>query len=155
MLPEPLETALVVAASEANDIITNPDEGIRNMSEWAKKQACWARLRSRNYEYGSGFEKVLVDPEEAESEVRSARQNENMATGIGMQTAVLEAGAKFWADLRRWGLEQNLLGPKADSILAICAAIPYKLPSEKQCIVAIQELERLKEKGYTGTATGE
>ena len=155
VLPEPLEAALVVAASKANAVITNPDEGIRNMSEWAKKQVCWARLRSSKFEYGSGFEKVLVDPEEAEREVRSARKNETMASGIGMQTAVLEAGAKFWADLRRWGLEQNLLGPKADGILATCAAIPYKLPSEKQCIVAIQELERLKEKGYTGTATAD
>lgn len=151
-LPKLLETALVLAASEANAVITNPDEGIRNMSEWAKKQACWARLQSRKLDYGDHFKKVLIDQEEAVREVRSARGIEALTSGIETQTAVLEAGAAFWADLRQWGLERKLLSDRADGILATCAAIPKKLPSEKQCIVAMRELERLKEKGYSGKA---
>ena len=39
-----LERASMAAAEAANRVITNPPPGVRNMSEWAKKQACWAEL---------------------------------------------------------------------------------------------------------------
>ena len=40
-VPAALEEALKVTAKAANEQITNPPDGVRNFSEWAKKQACW------------------------------------------------------------------------------------------------------------------
>jgi hypothetical protein len=37
---EPLARALMTAAAAAHDVITHPPVGVRNMSEWAKQQAC-------------------------------------------------------------------------------------------------------------------
>lgn len=57
-IPKGLEDALVSAAAEAHDVITNPPEGIRNMSEWAKKQACWATLQARELTYSPSFPRM-------------------------------------------------------------------------------------------------
>lgn len=48
---EPLLKALLVAAEQAHHVITHPPQGIRNMSEWAKRQACWNDFRSRKLAY--------------------------------------------------------------------------------------------------------
>ena len=150
---EDLKSALLIAASQANSIITNPDEGMRNMSEWAKKQVCWARLQSRHLDYGRHFVECLVDLEEAGREVKSARKDEAVNLGINTQIVVVNMGGTFWADVRKWGIQRKLLTARADQILAICSAIPSKLPSDKQCIVAMRELKRLEQKGYAPIAT--
>ena len=154
-LPKSLEEALTTAGAAANSVITNPVEGMRNMSEWAKNQACWARLQSRKLSYEEAFEKVLVDPNDADTRARTGRKDEVEERGIKIQTAVIEAGADFWADLRKWGRDRKLLSPKADRILAACAAMSNKLPSERQCIMAMSELERLKKVGYAGVMAGD
>ena len=50
-VPEALRRALLVAAAEANNMITHPPSGVRNMSEWAKQQACWNGLKGRRLDY--------------------------------------------------------------------------------------------------------
>ena len=42
-VPEALENALMVAGAEAQTIILDP-QAVRNIGEWAKKQACWKIL---------------------------------------------------------------------------------------------------------------
>ena len=54
-----LKAALLVAAAEAQDVITHPPEGVRNFSEWAKKQACWKGLEDRDLSYPEEFDCVL------------------------------------------------------------------------------------------------
>src|SRR5690606_27277282 len=68
-----LERALMAAAEAANVVITNPPAGVRNMSEGAKKQACWAELAKRPVVYEAGFDAVLIDPETLRGVNRDAR----------------------------------------------------------------------------------
>lgn len=143
-----LEIALLKAAAAAHEVITDPPEGIRNMSEWAKRPACWAILRGREVGYDKDIADSLVEPEDAKAVVRSARKEKAIGTGIEKQAAVLEAGAAFWEDLRSWGTSRRLLSQKEDGVLGTCAKIPDALPTEKQAIVAVAVLERLQEEGY-------
>lgn len=40
-----LQHCLIIAAEFANEGITSPPEGISNLSEWAKKEACWQQMQ--------------------------------------------------------------------------------------------------------------
>ena len=71
-VPPNLERACIAAAEAANAVITSPPAGIQNMSEWAKKQACWADLAKRPVEYGSDFWDNLID--QADARPRNARR---------------------------------------------------------------------------------
>ena len=52
--------ALLLAAAEAHDVITHPPAGVRNMSEWAKQQACWNGMKGRTLNYDDDFETCLT-----------------------------------------------------------------------------------------------
>ncbi|WP_372574846.1 AIPR family protein [Ruegeria jejuensis] len=147
-IPQELEDALVTAAAEAHDVITNPPEGIRNMSEWAKKQACWATLQARELTYSPSFRKCLIDPEDAKVVVQEDRKEQRALSGIQAQTSVFDKGAEFWSKVLDWGISEKKLSPKEAGIIKACMSMPNKLPTEKQCVLAIETLAKLEAEGF-------
>lgn len=148
-VPAPLEAALIVAAAEAQDVITNPPEGVRNMSEWAKKQACWERFRKRTLSYAEDFSEILIEPEEAQSEEDEVTDDENLTRSVEVQKEVFELGAAFWASARDWGRGKKLLSPSEFGVLDVCAKIPNRLPNENQSQFAMDVLKKLEESGFS------
>ena len=146
-VPEALEDALVLAAAEAHDVITSPPEGIRNMSEWAKKQACWAVLQARDLTYSPAFRRCLIDPEEAKVVVQDDRKEKQVLSGIEAQTSVFEKGAEYWKGVLAWGKAHSRMTPKEAGVIQVCADMPSKLPTERQCIIAMEVLQRFLAEG--------
>jgi len=70
-----LEQALTVIAKAVNDDITKPTQGISNISEWCKKDACWTRIQAEIHaieaELSDEFWDELVSADEAATEARS------------------------------------------------------------------------------------
>ena len=144
-----LKSALLVAAAEAQDVITNPPEGVRNFSEWAKKQACWKWLEERSLSYPDGLDRVLISEEFANDRAREARADKAVEDSVEAELEVHRLGAPFWAEARNWARERGLLSPREVGVLEVCAAIPTKMPSGKQCAIAIEALSKLKSEGYS------
>jgi hypothetical protein len=151
-LPQPLIDALVIATRFVNDDIVNPPQGISNISEWCKKDMCWTRIQGRiaelEEELPTEFLSVLLSREGEKVEVKSAKKVQKIDDGITCQKTVLTLGAGKWKDAARFGLENNLLSQKDMGILATAAAMPEKIPSEKQCIYLVNLLKRLEIKGF-------
>ncbi|MFW2545573.1 AIPR family protein [Primorskyibacter sp. 2E107] len=147
-VPPALEEALLVAAAEAQSLITNPPEGIRNMSEWAKKQACWERFRKMNLDYPEDFKGMLIEPEEARSEDDEIKEDAGLTKSVEDQTRVFELGPKFWDEARNWGRTHKLLTSMEYQVLGICAKIPNRIPTENQTAVAIKVLAKLESAGF-------
>lgn len=148
MVPEVLSAALLEAAKSATATLMQPVLGIKNTTEWAKKQACWEGLRHRKVEYTPSIMHCLVEPEEANAVVKEGRREAAIISGIEAQTNVITAGSEFWARLRDWGSANRTFSPREDGILKACLATPARLPSEKQCIAALHILEKARETGY-------
>lgn len=143
-----LKAALLVAAAEAQDVITHPPEGVRNFSEWAKKQACWKGLEDRELSYPEAFDRVLISPDVANERAREARADKVVATSVEAELEVHRLGAAFWAEARNWARERGLLSPRENGVLETCAAIPSKMPSDKQCAIAMMALAKIREEGF-------
>ncbi len=135
-----LKIALQIAGAEAQAVITNPPEGIRNNSEWAKKQACWHRLSELRLKYPDDFEGTLVLPDGVD--------NEGDDDSIEAELIVFRLGAAFWAGVHSWAHGHGLLTPRESGILKVCSAMPGKLPSGKQCEVAMSVLEKIQKQGF-------
>ncbi|MCE8515205.1 AIPR family protein [Ruegeria pomeroyi] len=146
-----LKAALLVAAAEAQDVITHPPEGVRNFSEWAKKQACWKGLEDRELSYPEEFDRVLISPDLANERAREARADKAVETSVEAELEVHRLGAAFWAEARNWARERGLLTPRENGVLETCAAIPSKMPSDKQCAIAMAALGKLRQEGYSET----
>src|SRR5690606_1121262 len=139
------ERALLAAAEVANDVITNPPAGVRNMGEWAKKQACWAELSKRTVAYPAAFETVLIDPEEAKTVKRDKRRERQEVEGIEAQRMVIEQGGDYWSQWLTYGKAASQLNPKEAGILQVCAMLPHRIPSERQSIAALEIAEKLSD----------
>lgn len=144
-----LKAALLVAAAEAQDVITHPPEGVRNFSEWAKKQACWKGLEDRELTYPEEFDRVLISPDLANERAREARADKAVETSVEAELEVHRLGAAFWAEARNWARERGLLSPRENGVLETCAAIPKKMPSDKQCAIAVSALKKLQDEGFS------
>lgn len=144
-----LKAALLVAAAEAQDVITHPPEGVRNFSEWAKKQACWKGLEDRELIYPEEFDRVLISPDLANERAREARADKAVETSVEAELEVHRLGAAFWAEARNWARERGLLSPRENGVLETCAAIPNKMPSDKQCAIAMSALKKLQDEGFS------
>ncbi|MBR0661659.1 AIPR family protein [Neoroseomonas oryzicola] len=144
---QPLQRALLLAAAEANYVITHPPSGVRNMSEWAKQQACWSGLEGRRLDYGDDFDGCLTLQETARTNERDQRKKKRETDGISAQSEVVNRGSEFWREILVRGAADRKLTPKDQQILQICASMPRQIPSELQSKHAITVLERMREQG--------
>ena len=119
-----------------------------NFSEWAKKQACWKGLEDRELIYPEEFDRVLISPDLANERAREAHADKAVETSVEAELEVHRLGAAFWAEARNWARERGFLSPRENGVLETCAAIPSKMPSDKQCAIAMGALRKLRDEGF-------
>jgi hypothetical protein len=151
MVDTVLEGAIAMVSGVVNDDITNPPQGISNISEWCKREACWTRIQARVETIASALPQIfydrLVSLDEQSVTVRSAKQTQRIDDGIDAQKKVLTVPAIEWNRIRKALMEKNLLTPKEDGVLKVAAQIPSKLPTEKQCLVLLDILNKGRTEG--------
>lgn len=91
---------------------------------------------------------TLLTGDEQKETKRSAVKDQRMLNGIEAQTAVIKAGKEFWRNAKAWGAAKELLTATESGILDVAASVPAKIPSEKQCIRAIETLRKLHLEGF-------
>ncbi len=149
-LTEAMEEALALAAYRAHEVLVAPPPGNRNVTEWAKKQACWHRVQSVDVDWPESFLEELISAEDRQAATRRARCSQRELNGIEAQIAVVEAGAGLWREALEWGTAHGLLGPKETTVLRIAAQVPAETPSDRQALLILETLRRLQEGGFTG-----
>lgn len=150
-LSQSMIVAIAFAARFVNEDIVNPPAGISNVSEWCKKDMCWTRIQNRIAELDSGlpeeFFKSLLSKEVEKVEEKGAKKVQKIDNGIKVQTQVFSIPSEEWSKVLAAGSEKKLFTPKELGILGIAAQIPAQIPSEKQCLILLDLLERCKVEG--------
>jgi len=146
-LPPDLRESLTVGAKVVNDILSDPPPSERNISEWAKKKSAWDVIQELEVDWPNSLQKCLVSKVQQNDMRRDAKKDQKVLNDIEAQFAVIEAGGPFWKGLMTWGIDNKLLGPTDERALTVAAALPDKLPDEKQSIRIIAVLKRLQEQG--------
>lgn len=142
-----LQESLVAAATAAHDVIVDPPPTMRNVTEWAKQQACWNRVSELHVDWPKSLAGELVGRSQVAQQRKAAVKNQRELNGIDAQVAVANAGADLWQSVRDWGGERGLLSPDDQTALAIAVAIPNKIPDEIQSARILETLRRLQSEG--------
>ncbi|MFA7556766.1 MAG: AIPR family protein [Hydrogenophaga sp.] len=146
-----LESAIAIVAKNVHDDIIRPPQGISNISEWCKKEACWVRIRAHAESIAEllpkEFYHQLVSLDDQLATARSAKQAQRIDNGIEAQKRVLAVSANQWAQFYQSLREKNLLTPNEDRVLRVAMQIPSKLPTEKQSLLLLEILEKGKMEG--------
>jgi AIPR protein len=147
-VPAALQHALLLAAAEAHDVITHPPTGVRNMSEWAKQQACWNGMKGRTLNYDEDFESCLTLVKTVRTDERDEKAKKAIEDGINAQSEVVTFGADFWKEVLAWGRDRKRLTPKDQQILEVCVSMPRRVPSDLQSRHALGVLGRMRDLGF-------
>lgn len=142
-----LEKAFLTVAKRVNDEWLNPDNRVGSVGEWAKKQACWARIRGLKIEWPEDFKKELVTFEAIKAETSAGKKDQKVLNGIQAQTLVVDKGNDFWSRVIDWGQDKNLLSREDQGILRSATRMPSRVPSELQAKRSIEILKRLNDDG--------
>lgn len=141
-----LETVLLNIAKSVNTQIQDTPDGITNVTEWCKKERCWAKVQELEISLGQNMVSELIDTEEINEREKGAQKNQKIDNGIHNQSYVVEKGAEYWKLFARWALEHNILNKKEMDILAIACMIPAKSPTERQANILMSiEKKGIKE----------
>jgi hypothetical protein len=140
-----LHSALVKISEAVNNLVTSPDAGISNVTEWAKKPALWKRVKDLTLTIPAALASELVGSSEVREAKRDAVKGQKIDNGIDAQRRVVELGAGFWSGAITWASKEKLISIKEREIMALAAAMPRKIPSEKQCLILMEVLEKLQE----------
>lgn len=129
------------------DILTNPPAGMRNVTEWAKQQACWSRVMDLKIDWPKNLLESLLSEDDQREIKKDAKKDQRMLNSIESQIDVVNAGGDFWRNIREWGEKKRLLSEKEAGILKVAMSIPEYVPNEIQCHKIIEIYERLRKKG--------
>lgn len=147
-ISEPMRDALTKAAESVHQIITTPPSGmVSNVTEWAKQQACWSRVAALQIAWPKRFLNELISEGQDIEDKQAAGRDQQVLNGIEAQTVVVQAGGALWRELKSWGMTRRLLSPTEAGILDVAAAIPNRLPSEKQAMIALATLKKMHREG--------
>lgn len=146
-LSPPLEEALAIVAEAVHGELINPAPGISNVTEWAKKPACWNRVSQLDTSWSQAFLDSLVSSDARRDAVRQARREQRQLNGIEAQIAVVNAGPSFWTNALEWGSERKLLTPTEVKALRV-ATDRNARATERQCRKAVGVLGKLQSEGY-------
>ena len=145
------ERALADIAMAVNEEIIRPPAGISNISEWCKKDACWTGLQAKLPKFkallSTEFFDELLSAEDGAFEVRTAKKEQKIDNGIETQRRVLGIAAEEWTKVHSTLSARKLLSKKEADILGIAMQMPAKIPTEKQCVVLIETLEKARLEG--------
>lgn len=143
-----MEEALAHVSGEVHDVLINTPAGMRNVTEWAKKQACWHRVKGLDIDWPSSFIRELASLEEDRERKREGRKDQKVLNGIEVQTAIVEAGREFWKQMMDWGLQNDLLSERDVKLLKLGSLIPQKIPNENQAKAIFEIYTRMRLEGF-------
>lgn len=152
VLPADLARALIDVAEAVLPVVTRPDPGIANVTEWAKKQACWARVQTVDIELSHLLGDLLIDPSSRKAAKKEAKQVQKLDNGIEAQTRVFELGTNTWKLAGEFASSRKVLGFKEHQLLSR-ASKPSMILSDKECILLLECLTTLEREGFSAAKT--
>ena len=146
-----LERTIAVVASRVNDDLLRPMQGISNISEWAKREACWTRMLEHMDEFADllpeEFDGECLSRDDHLSEKRAARNTQKVDNGIEAQTKVFAIPAPKWIVIHDTLAAKRLLTPKEIGVLKIAMQMPTKIPTDRQCAVLLDTIGKARAEG--------
>jgi hypothetical protein len=140
--------ALGIMAEFVCGELMRPGHGVSNISEWAKRGECWQRMKLRLHEVTemlpAAFLDELVSQEDEQDVMRSAAKKQREANGINAQTQVIAIDSGVWAEVRKKGIERRIFTKTELDLLNLAARIPDVIPTEKQCMVLLEALNKAR-----------
>lgn len=148
-----LEVQLERIAEAMYNHLVSPNRDVENVTEWAKREACWKKAKQLDVTLSKEFLSELVSKSEEKEDKKVAGKEQKLYNSASMMIEVVNYGVENWKALLAWGTANHIFTPQDISFLRVAVSMEKgKIPTEKQCPKIIQVLEKAKAEGYPGDA---
>jgi hypothetical protein len=152
-ISDALAEAIVDISHQVHGVLTNPPGGA-NITEWAKKEACWVRVRDINTVVSSNLGSELISLEHSPKTkpvtgIETLGEEEKQ-----LIEEVAAVPAETWLELSHWAKETgNLQGWQRGLAFGLGKlAQQGRSPSRKQAVQGTKILEEARRLGFAGSS---
>lgn len=142
-----LQEAIQITAEIVNRVLLSPPQGISNISEWAKKDSCWEKIKEvvtyLDHDLPTSFIDELVSNGDVLNSAQEAKKVQRIDNGIEAQIKVINLGASYWKRVAQKGVEQAILSEKDLGLLKVVGLLPNKAPTENQSKLLLALADRI------------
>ena len=147
-VPEIVANTLIDLAEKVFYKITDPTRRVINVTQWCKRNECWASVRDLEYLLPKAMEDYLITQDEVKVVEKYAKKEQQMTNSINAQVEVVKYSADDWKRLSEF-VVNNHFASSADIVaLSIACKIPLKIPNSVQSKKLLDLLDKAVEEGF-------
>lgn len=148
-LSEAWEKQIIVLSKTMYEFLIDEKRPVENVTEWAKREACWELAKKMPITLLPEFVKELSYKDTIREQEKDARKEQRQTNKINAMVEVANFGVENWKYLLQWNKTHSVLQPTDISFVNAAIAMEKgKFPSEKQCAVILKVLEKARLEGF-------
>lgn len=129
--------------------LTDPSRGVLNVTEWAKKEECWKKMKTVKVPLRPDFVNVLTYKDTVAQQEKDARQEQKEINKANAMIEVAKYGVPKWKAVKEWGINNHIFNSVDISFLNAAIAMENgKIPSDKQCVKILKVLQKARDESY-------
>jgi len=145
---ELLERQIAAIAEVMAKVLRSPPLAGRNISEWAKQQACRKTALDTPVQIAKGFDAFTVSQEMKSASRREQKTAGSIERGLDAVKTVMSNDARYWEELRQFARLKRLLSPEDEKCLVPACSMPAMIPTDRQAVRLLQLAERAVAAGW-------
>lgn len=127
------------------------DRGVENVTEWAKREACWKGAKALPYELIPEFVAELQSFDVAKSEARDAKRSQRITDQLNAMVDVVNYGSENWQTLLEWNSSHRIMAPSEIHQIQLAKNMDGGvISSERKCKKILKILEKCRIEGFPG-----
>lgn len=146
-----LENCIRNLAIEVQKAILNPPQGMTNVGEWSKKEACWEKIKQISVPCTQQIEQWIVSKEEFKKAKADGKKLGMQDDGISLQKTVLDlTSCGYWTELLKWPKTTDLLLPAERNLVIKASTLQgfMKINTEKDWRKLLEIRQLCEEEGF-------
>lgn len=148
-MPESMFWTVEEIARTVLDVLTAHDRPQANVTQWAKQQACWERVKSADVLIGADFRRALEEEEVAHTRRADSRKLQSLDNEFAEIERILAVDTSIWETALTRGVADGLLTSTQVGIIEKLNRGSL-VPTARQSTAALSALDRLVEVGMIG-----
>jgi hypothetical protein len=125
------------------------DRVIENVTEWAKREACWHGAKSLEYTLLDEFVAELQGIDTYKGDRKDAKEIQKLSDKLNFLAKVVEYGADNWTELLIWNESHRIMAPSEIYLVQLAKKMDGGLiTSEKKCEKVLKILEKCRLEGF-------
>lgn len=131
------------------EFLIDENRPVENVTEWAKREACWERAKQVGVSLMPGFVSELIYKSVAKEEAKKEKVIQKQTNRINAMVDVANYGVENWKKLLEWNSTHPVLTLKDIEFIKLAVLMESgKFPSENQCSVILKILEKARLEGF-------